>query len=722
MNTYIKKYTTQLAKVENGDGSLELHHHPPANISDVCGASWWSIIHGVATSIRDGEGGCSTCGEHAVSLMEYAHDLVNVSLEKPAQKPHAVREWTPYALQLATMPEYESAIISQNQRSSRNCQFNKDTFDTNPVAVQASLKELRKAHGNGDAQGFVNELNSLCKTKQKRMPLSQSAEVKIRGSCKPQGCTLEATTGGKAVIKEPKIRIPITDLTPEGIESAVSEARKQLAAALGETPPPAAPAAPTGRTLAESFGEEPRKKKDSKVVRKKPMGTTFAQTNGDEVGLFVDFPSLKEVVASNLPETGEVNPAYPGWLQPRNRERALNMVQVRKMAANLDPSRLLTDYHSLDRGTPVVVSRSLLESKEKLNEFFVVSGNGRAMAIQLAAESYPEVYARYVEALEEKMGWKSGMGNNKMLVRIISPEETNKKRLREIAELGNVSAAIATSTVEQAGIDSAKLTAEFIARLQPLEDETATIEETIRAQKNRGWVTEFLGMIPETELAAVADSKGRLSESGVRRVVMALAMWVFGVEDGNRISEIAFESTNQTARNIVQGSLRAVPRLATMIARLDSWVADASGEQVQIAIAARDELNISPIIAKAILRYIDLRRSGITIGDALAQHEMEGFIDTTDLMRKLLLVFDKNSRSAKRISEILIAYTEQVENIQSPNQSGFFDQPEDRVTSGTAERLLDQAVETENLLEPVAMFQRQRANVRLDKILLEARI
>jgi hypothetical protein len=229
-------------------------------------------------------------------------------------------------------------------------------------------------------------------------------------------------------------------------------------------------------------------------------------------------------------------------------------------------------------------------------------------------------------------------------------------------------------------------------------------------------------LIPENELAAVADSKGKLSESGVRRVVMALAMWTFGFEDGNRIAELAFETSNPDSKNIVQGTLRAVPRLATMIARLDGWVSESTPDQVAIAFSAREELNIAPAIGKAILRYSNLKANDITISDYLSQASMGEFIDRTPLQDQIIKMFDDNKRSAKRISEILTAYTDQVKVIQNPNQAGFFDEPGDRVTPGTAEKLLARAIIEEKLLEPVAMFQRHRANVRLDKLLLEARI
>jgi hypothetical protein len=693
LNSSLKKFISQSPKAENGAGKLDLHHHPPANIADVCGNSWWGIIHGIATSIRDH--GCSSCGEHAITLFEYAHDLVNVSLEKPTQNPHAVREWTPYALQLAKMPEYEFSEISQNQRRAAKCRFNQDTFVTNQGAVTKSLQDLKAAQREGDSEGFVNELNALCSTKQTRLKFSQEAEVKIKGSCKPQGCSLEATTGGKTVVKEPKIKVPITELTPEGIDRAVRTARSQLAEALGE-PVSAAPA-PTA------------KKKITPGTTK-----TFAVTDGQQIELDEILVPITWVDASNNPETGEINPLYPGFLQPRNRDRAANMVQVRKMAATLDPSRLIEDFRTLDRGSPVVVENAMMEGgSEKAVNYFVVSGNGRAMAIQLAEKLHPDVYQKYLDAL--------GTTKANMLVRVIRATDSSRVRLREIAELGNVSAAIATSTIEQANIDSGKMKAEFVQRLEPLDDESASMEETVRAAKNRAWVNQFLTLVPETELASVVDSEGRLSETGVRRIVMAIAMWVFGFEDGNRIAEIAFETSNQDSRNIVQGTLRAVPRLATMIARLDGWVEEADGDQIAIAVAARDELNISPSIGKAILRYIDLKANGIKVSEYLAQITMEDMIERTELQDRLIEIFDDNKRSARRISEILQGYAVTVNEIESPNQAGMFDSPGDRVQPGTALTLLNAAVIQTEMLQPEMMFQNLRANARLDKILVGGR-
>ena len=50
-------------------------------VPDVCGPSWWRMLHGWAEAIRDE--GCPSCGEFAVQAVSALHDLVNLKLGKP---------------------------------------------------------------------------------------------------------------------------------------------------------------------------------------------------------------------------------------------------------------------------------------------------------------------------------------------------------------------------------------------------------------------------------------------------------------------------------------------------------------------------------------------------------------------------------------------------------------------------------------------------------------
>ena len=63
------------------------------SIPDACGAAWWAIFHNTAQAIHDA--GCSSCGEHAITLMQFMHDLVNIRLGKPLHVPAVAEEWLP---------------------------------------------------------------------------------------------------------------------------------------------------------------------------------------------------------------------------------------------------------------------------------------------------------------------------------------------------------------------------------------------------------------------------------------------------------------------------------------------------------------------------------------------------------------------------------------------------------------------------------------------------
>ena len=519
--------------------------------------------------------------------MEYAHDLVNVSLGKKAQRPKAAREWEPFARKLATQLDGVHQY-QRRKKKARQCRFDVTTFHNNPGAVSRFMKDLKKHQTAGNAEGFVSELNSICTTVQPRLVLNQQEQdVKISGKCSGTECSLTATTGGKTIEKEPRIKVPIRGYSKEAISDAVEEARSELRKALGTTEMPSGSISPEKKQtifprMTKPFPHSPTESPWGKKYR------TEITINGFPTNTvaYIQAVPILEVLPSNNYQTFEPNPDYPNWLQPRDRERSANIQQVKSIAANLKPERLLTDYHTLDRGMPVVIQTSC---DERESRYYVLSGNGRVMALQRASQPSPGnqdwfPWDAYLKDWDEGE-WSDtvtvlGRGGY-MLARVLDLKdrcnesdwtEEDKKVFREIAELGNVSAAIATSSTEQAMIDSAKMSAEFVGDLSPSEDENASIEQVIKMRANAGWVTKFMEHVPPTELAGLLDEQGRINESGVKRVVMALAVWTFGLENGPSIAFLTHESIDQDARTILQGTMRAVPTLALMQVRFQEYV------------------------------------------------------------------------------------------------------------------------------------------------------
>lgn len=57
-------------------------------IPDVCGPSWWAILHNTVMAIKTD--GCESCGGHAVKMMSFLHDMVNADLDKKVYDPKNV--------------------------------------------------------------------------------------------------------------------------------------------------------------------------------------------------------------------------------------------------------------------------------------------------------------------------------------------------------------------------------------------------------------------------------------------------------------------------------------------------------------------------------------------------------------------------------------------------------------------------------------------------------
>ena len=370
-----------------------------------------------------------------------------------------------------------------------------------------------------------------------------------------------------------------------------------------------------------------------------------------------------ELIASHDPITFEPNPSYSPELQPRLRGRAANRTQVQQMAANLDPDALLNEFHSIDRGAPIVGKDLVVES-----------GNGRVMAIKYAIVEFPDVYNRYREALITKAPQYG-----------LSPKEVEKAkfpvlvrvRLTEIdrrtfVEEANASTVLTPSAIEVARSDALKITPTMVGYLEVTEAET--IEDALRSPRNREFVSMFLAKLPAADRGQISDAKGQLNQDGNRRIVMALFVATFPGDTGLRLAEKYFESTDVNARNVFNGILGSLGGLieAETLARSEE----------------RDpELTIGEDIANTVVVFSDIKRTpGMTVSKYLAQIPMFEK-QLTEFQEKLLKVIDENSRSGKKIASLFKGYAEVVIKSPQPKQAVLI--PDGRITK---EEALEQAI------------------------------
>ena len=373
-----------------------------------------------------------------------------------------------------------------------------------------------------------------------------------------------------------------------------------------------------------------------------------------------------DLVVSHNPFTFELNPKYTAKIQPRIRERAANQLQVRNIAANLDPDKLLLDFHAIDTGSPIVGEDLLVEC-----------GNGRVMALLLAAKEHPAEVERYKLALKE-IAPAYALSPDKIdkmkvpvLVRVRLNRMTGTQR-QAFAEECNARPTMATSAIENARTDADKITPAMLGGLDILEGEA--IEDALRSGRNKRFTASFLAKLPENEQSMLVDAHGVLSQDGVRRMAMAVFVATFKGSVGIRLASNYFESIEPDAVRVFNGIMRSLGALA----QSENLVATKQRES---------DYAFGEDLARAVEVYSSIKKSKkMTVPEYLAQQQLE-VRELTPFQERILQVLDENSRSAKRIGMILSAYAEAVTNTPPPGQAAFI--PEARPTK---EQLFESAV------------------------------
>ena len=361
-----------------------------------------------------------------------------------------------------------------------------------------------------------------------------------------------------------------------------------------------------------------------------------------------DIRDLKTLVQSNDPITCEMNPAYPQELQPRLRERAANKAQVLIMAAKLKPHLLLDEFHSIDRGAPIVDSTGV-----------VLSGNGRIMAIQHAVSEFPSIYAVYKEHLiraAPNYGLNLGTISNPVLVRELVSDVDRHNFIEE----ANASTSISASAIEVARSDATKITPAMLNYL--LVSESQSIEDALRSSSNEAFITAFLGKLSANERASVADAMGEINQDGIRRITMAIFISVFPGDSGLRLAEKFFETTDVNVKTVFNGIAGALGKLA------QSEAMCRSGER-------NGGLAIGDDLARSVVAFSDIKKApGMAVDKYINQSQMfERQLDS--FQERVLTELDIRARSGKKITALLRSYADIVIASPPPQQVSMIPGP-----------------------------------------------
>ncbi|TDX29090.1 hypothetical protein DFO67_108134 [Modicisalibacter xianhensis] len=268
---------------------------------------------------------------------------------------------------------------------------------------------------------------------------------------------------------------------------------------------------------------------------------------------------LSELTPSNTPD-GRLNPRFPQELQPRDRTNANSQVQVRNIAANLNPERLGRS-NDASTGAPIIGADGVVES-----------GNGRTMAIAQAYQTNSDraqAYRRYVAQQAEAMGMDPAAVAEMAQPVLVRERVTNIDRA-EFARRANESTVAGMTSYEQAQADADSLSGEDLQQWSPDQSGDPL------AASNRAFLRTFVSRLGSNEASRYTTRDGQATPELASRMQRAVFAKAYADSD---MVEMATEQ-GDAMRNLT-GALQA--------AASDLAIARETGSQD--ALAAIDTIN-----------------------------------------------------------------------------------------------------------------------------------
>ncbi len=333
------------------------------------------------------------------------------------------------------------------------------------------------------------------------------------------------------------------------------------------------------------------------------------------------------------------NPNYPAELQPRDRTRAADQMNINNMAKSLVPERL-GESSSVQEGAPIVGS-----------DYVVESGNGRVLAINQARGSESGArYTAWLRANAAKFGLNpEDINDRSVLVRV---RESDVDRV-EFARQANESNTASYSETETAVNDAKALGNDIINKFNGFNS-----KGSVNTLSNREFIADFVNkIIPKSQRSQYLTETGELNTRGETRIMNAVFAKAYG--DTRLISMLA-EGSDES-KNFLKAMREVAPNVAMLDARVDA------GEAFKTDLPQR--------ITDAVKLLRDIYASGGTLSDRLDQVSMfdEGENNGVDpITAELARFFDKNKRSATKLADGILSMIDQVYNAGIPGQQTMF--------------------------------------------------
>lgn len=329
---------------------------------------------------------------------------------------------------------------------------------------------------------------------------------------------------------------------------------------------------------------------------------------------------LDELVPSNDPD-GAVNPRFPAELQPRDRTGKNSQVQVRNIAARLNPERL-GESSDAGSGSPIVGPDGVVES-----------GNGRTMAIAQAYRGDTAPSKRYRNFVHERAqdfgidpSVVAGM-RNPVLVR----ERTGSIDRAEFARRANEADVASMTPYEMAVADADRLSVEDMAEWSTDESGDPL------AASNRAFTRRFAQRLGNNEASRYRGRDGQPSPELGERMMRAVFAKGYSDEQGSPSPDMLEMVTER------QGNLRNLT-LALQSAASDFAVArEYGGDEANSMIAT---------VVDAVRIVRQARASGLPVRELVGQADAFSQPVPRDTA-SLAMFIANNARSRKGLADAL---------------------------------------------------------------------
>lgn len=356
---------------------------------------------------------------------------------------------------------------------------------------------------------------------------------------------------------------------------------------------------------------------------------------GDKVETAFRVIEVDDLIISNTLD-GRVNPEYPQNLQPRDRTRKTSMLQIEKIAGDLQPEQL-TDSGLTSQGAPIIGLDRVVES-----------GNGRTLAIAKAYQAgNAKGYKQYIVENAALYGLKStvvlGM-KEPVLVRVRKTEMDRAKFTRD----SNRSDLQAMSAAETAWVDAETISRDMMQMFRPADN------GNLLTRDNQHFVDKFMSEVGSAGAAGLYTSDGKPTKQMVDRLQNAIFAKAYKSE---KLVKLVAEETDPEIRNVLHALNFAAADFVTMqeldgrahdsvttnmIDRIDDYSKTDVSERTGLAAEALESL----IKATELVR--EAKATGQTIDAVISQQDM--FSDSDPAGEALAAFISANNRSAKRLA------------------------------------------------------------------------